>query len=413
MKPIQARLILLAAIAFIVLPGLCLGQSITIGSVSASSFCTGDPVSVTFTATGTWGHKNAFTVQLSNPNGGFGTGFRNIGSVADEVGGTLTVNTTIPTGIAASTHYRFRVIGAVPYTVSADNGSDDTIGVKPTIWISHSPSTAASGDLISFQAMGGGSPDSGSATPASIHWNFGADASPDSADGLVVNNIVYSHGGDKTVTVTATSIGGCTSVSTFTIRIFDCSPKIPADANVVVTSDSIVDNGGNTYWVNPGVTFSGSGSCTIFAEAGATITSGGSCTIYLKAGAEYLETGSGSILFVYENGASIPLPLSNSNTAIECSSLNFDYTNAPPNRAFQKNAVGSDLQNHPIEISPNPTSGAIKVTGIPLSTTRVTILNLLGNVAMDLPLPHADNISVDLSKLRAGTYYLRVVSGNE
>src|SRR5258708_40248764 len=113
MKIIITRFILLSGLALLLFPALGRGQSISINSVSAAKFCGGDPVSVTFTATGTWGHKNAFTIQLSEANGDF-TLFQNIGSITDIVPGTFTIVSSIPGAIATSAHYRIRILGADP-----------------------------------------------------------------------------------------------------------------------------------------------------------------------------------------------------------------------------------------------------------------------------------------------------------
>jgi hypothetical protein len=86
----------LFAIALLSLPGLLVpetshAQGISINSVSSSSFCAGDPISVSITVTGYWGHKNAFTLQLSESDGSFTPTFNNIGSIVDSVPGTFAI----------------------------------------------------------------------------------------------------------------------------------------------------------------------------------------------------------------------------------------------------------------------------------------------------------------------------------
>src|SRR5437763_2401741 len=102
--------------------GLAHAQTVTINSVSGTSFCDGDSVSVTFTVTGFWGHRNAFTLQLSDPNGSFSNNFKNLGSIVDTLPGAFTIK-TINSG-NGGLHYRFRILAAIPYTISSDNGSD-------------------------------------------------------------------------------------------------------------------------------------------------------------------------------------------------------------------------------------------------------------------------------------------------
>src|SRR5437868_4652903 len=105
----------IASALFLLFPAIAGAQSVTMGSIPGTSFCSGDPIAVNFTATGFFGHRNAFTLQLSDPSGSFDNGFQNIGSLIDTLPGTFTITTIIPVTIVSSTHYRFRILAAIPY----------------------------------------------------------------------------------------------------------------------------------------------------------------------------------------------------------------------------------------------------------------------------------------------------------
>jgi hypothetical protein len=400
MKKMRCSLWLLASFAMVLMVGNVKAQSIDIGALPASQFCAGDSITITFTAAGNFGHKNAFTLQLSDPSGGFQAGFRNIGSIIDSLSGLHSISTIIPSDIPSSMHYRFRMIAAVPYTAGPDNGSDLAIGSKPSIGFSANPSNPFVGDHIQFN-LGSGF------NLFTASWNFGSDATPPVAVGLGTQNVVYQSGGAKNITVTVTSSSGCSTTESFILQVLGCMPAIPKDAFVV--NDGLMDGGGSsTYWVNPGVTFHSGGSCTIFAEPGSTITSGGSCTIYLKTGASYLASGSGSNIIIYADGASIPSGFS---IAYKCASLDFDYKNAPPNAAHPLLVKGY-LADSQIRLSPNPTTGVVSIQDAPSNDLNVTVLNLLGETVMELKSFHSTNFTLDLSKLVPGMYYIRISSAN-
>ncbi len=186
MKKISTLFAVFCALVLLAAPSAPRAQTITFDSISGTSFCAGDPFSVTFTATGTWQHNNAFTIQFSNDSGTFDNGFQNLGSIKDTAPGTFTIVSTIPLGLYVQqsvaryidseanvgwkdsvivtydttriphdtiydttqipqmvwtldttydttfpTHSRVRVMAANPYTVSADNGTDLVIGQAP------------------------------------------------------------------------------------------------------------------------------------------------------------------------------------------------------------------------------------------------------------------------------------------
>lgn len=384
-------------------------QTIDITSVSESGFCAGDPVSVGFTVTGDWGHKNAFTLQLSNPTGSFSSGFLNIGSIFDTVAGSFTIVSAIPTNAVSSASYRFRIIGAVPYVESTDNGSDVSIHAKPGP-ISISFPQGMTGTAIPLAAR---AHDTDAVEPTdSIYWDLGMDATPATISGTWANNsnvtVAYSTGGPKTVTATITNAAGCSITASQSTNVLDCYPAIPHDA-IVIDHDQHWGSGSTTIWINPGITVQcGGGSNTIFVESGATLTlTSGSNYVYLKRGAVCLSGGGGDNIFIYADGAAIPAGFSGH----KCASLDFDYTNAPPNKAVPFNAVESDVLSH-VTVSPNPVAAIITVDGL-VARSSVTVLNVLGTVVREASTSDQPSLSFSIGDLPAGSYYVRIASQSQ
>lgn len=408
MKRISTILSLLSTVALLAMPGATRAQTLTLNSVSATQFCAGDPVSVTFTATGTWGHKNAFTLELSDTSGSFSISFSNIGSVADTAPGTFTSASTIPSSASASTHYRIRVIGAYPYIASNDNGSDLTINaLPPTLGINFP--FAMSGTPLEIK-LATGFLDSIEMAD-SVFWNFGIDAAPATVAGTLGTasneTIIYATGGMKTIEVRIQNSAGCFVTSTKSANVLDCDPTIPKDA-IVIASSQEIGFGSSTIWVNPGVTVTlGGGSNTIFAETGATVVNGGggSELIYLKPGAAYMGGGGGGNTIIYAAGASVQ-----GGGGIECPSLQFDYTDAPPNAvmaAFEGVAPAASLEI--IELYPNPTNGIVTLQNLPMGA-NVMVMNVLGETVQTETERGDANLTLDLSGVAAGTYYIRIAS---
>jgi hypothetical protein len=414
---------LLYAFTLIMLPGLSFGQSITINSVSTSTFCGGTPVSVTFTATGPWGHKNAFTLQLSDTTGSFMNGvFTSLGSISDTIGGTFTINSTIPANAIASVHYRLRILGAVPYTPSADNGSDLTVGGKPlgvSFRISGDGGNGASiltGDSAVF--LNDFLKDTSSNT---YLWDFGEGASPATSTSAAPAPVYYSTAGSKTISLTVTSPSGCskTYVSKSdsngrrgyrTLTVYSCSPIIPHSAKVdSVTKD--YGTGDGSVWVQPGITFiAETGDFIVYAEPGSSVhlPGTGNLTIYLKNGATYTGGETGSHLLIYEPG--VGLNSLRHEKLLKCSSLNFDYSIAPPNRFHPLEAVNSTkASENYVQAYPNPALNMLFIE-TSIQPTEISLFNLLGQQVLHAQGGLTSKLQIDISQYPSGTYYLRVVS---
>lgn len=102
--------------------------TITTSSITPTSYCQGASVSVPFSITGTFLSGNVFTAQLSNASGSFASPV-SIGTLTSTTSGTI--NAAIPSGQAAGTGYRIRVVSSNPVVTGSDNGSDIQVLATP------------------------------------------------------------------------------------------------------------------------------------------------------------------------------------------------------------------------------------------------------------------------------------------
>jgi hypothetical protein len=395
------RIALIAAYVcvFAIFPAFNKAQSITINAVSGTQFCAGEGVTVNFAATPGFKRKNAFTLQLSDVNGSFQSGFRNLGSIFDSLPGVYSIRVAIPTDIQTSAKYRFRILAAVPFTTSADNGKDVSIGSTP--WIGGfrtSASFVVAGEPVTFAL------DQDSLSDANTYeWDFGADAIPSTAVGSVIKDVVFMTGGPKNIAITAIGPVGCTNSTSTIVDVLGCSPKITDDA-IVVKENTYGGKGSGIFWVNPGVTFTAGGSNIVFAEPGSTVSVQGSCTIYLKRGASCIGTGGSCIIF-YEDGASIPDGFTNAKL---CSGLDFDYTDAPPNIIQPLSVVNDNAQS--MAFFPNPSNGNFTISGMPTDVQEIAVYDVLGARVAKLDNPAAISFQVNLGAAMPGSYYVRITT---
>lgn len=127
--------------------------SITTGALAQSSFCSGDAISVPYTATGSFQSGNVFTAQLSDDAGNFASPSQ-LGTLNSVSSGQI--NGTIPVNTPAGSGYRIRVISSMPAVVGSDNGSDLTIALVPVASITPAgPTTFCEGASVVLNAPTG------------------------------------------------------------------------------------------------------------------------------------------------------------------------------------------------------------------------------------------------------------------
>lgn len=99
-------------------------QTIVIDSLSNSSFCQNEEVTVYYSVTGGYNGGNEFTAQLSDETGSFASPTI-IGSVTSITSGSII--DSIPNLTLTGTQYRVRLVSSSPAVTSADNGADLSI----------------------------------------------------------------------------------------------------------------------------------------------------------------------------------------------------------------------------------------------------------------------------------------------
>ena len=107
-------------------------NTITITSVSGTSFCTGNNISVNVLISGTFSPSNVFTLQISDKFGSF-LNATNLATVTGPI--VSTMNATLPGTLLSGNAYRLRVISTDPLVVGTDNGSDIIVGQTPSAQI--------------------------------------------------------------------------------------------------------------------------------------------------------------------------------------------------------------------------------------------------------------------------------------
>ncbi|MDZ4744620.1 MAG: kelch repeat-containing protein [bacterium] len=83
-------------------------------------------------------------------------------------------------------------------------------------------------------------------------------------------------------------------------------------------------------------------------------------------------------------------------------------------QVFEPGATGVNTNEaeDALVLSPNPTSGIVALHNIPVNTTRVQVLNMLGQVVREVATPVFSELTLDLSNLPVGMYYARFAAAN-
>ena len=191
-------------------------NTVSAGPIAGSPFCTGTAVSVPYSSSGTFAAGNTFEAQLSDAAGWFGAPVA-IGSVSS-VAASGTIAAVIPTGAAAGTGYRIRVVASNPATPGADNGANLTISAPAVATFSYGSTSAFCTSQTAAQAAMAGS----GATLGSFS------VSP--ATGLTLNAMTgaitpsTSTPGTYMVTNTVAAAGGC-AAATATTAVSIAAPQ--------------------------------------------------------------------------------------------------------------------------------------------------------------------------------------------
>ena len=124
-----------------------------VSAITATPYCAGNNVSVTYITHGTFNISNIFTAQLSDSSGSFANP-KAIGSKQSSTRGQI--NAVIPTSVPTGTKYRIRVVSSSPSLPSLDNGTDIIISALsnpiiiasgPTMFCTYNPLDGTTGTV--------------------------------------------------------------------------------------------------------------------------------------------------------------------------------------------------------------------------------------------------------------------------
>jgi hypothetical protein len=196
-----------------------------------------------------------------------------------------------------------------------------------------------------------------------------------------------------------------TLILSFSLVHSQCSPAIPNTAYVVSSTQSI-GFGGADIWVCPGdsLTTNG-GSEYIYLESTAyVLTNGGSNFVWVPQGAK-VNTPSGGNTIYYVDPAD--LVFTGGATLIQCTSINYDYSNAPTNGCQMTTGIKNSKMPVEITIYPNPSQGKfiLSVPGMELSS--IEVLNSVGARVFSSD-NFTENACIDLSGMPKGIYLIHI-----
>jgi hypothetical protein len=229
--------------------------TITTNSVSSTSYCQGASVSVPFSITGTFLSGNVFTAQLSDASGSF-TSPVSIGTLTSTTGGTI--NAVIPSGQAAGTGYRIRVVSSNPVVTGSDNGSDIQVlatPAQPSVISGNTEVCSGSSQLYSVTNVPG----------VTYNWLFPSGWVQ--TGGGNTNSVTVTPSGTSG-TISVTPVTSCTGTSrTLAVNSYSSGP---ASAGTI-SGTSPVTQGQSSVAYNVGAITGASSYVWSYSGTGATI----------------------------------------------------------------------------------------------------------------------------------------------
>ncbi len=215
-------------------------NTLSTDAINTLSYClsgTDIPISVSYTASGTFFAGNIFSVELSNVSGSFSSPLT-IGSLSS-VALTGSISCLIPFSTPAGTGYRIRVVSSLPSFSGTDNGANITLeNVNAT---ASNSGPVCAGQAISFSASGG----------VSYSWSgpngfASALQNPSIAVTVSADSGLYS--------VLVTNANGCTKIATTNAVINNCTCVPPQVLPTIVNvSCNGTANGSVNLQVSGGV----------------------------------------------------------------------------------------------------------------------------------------------------------------
>jgi Secretion system C-terminal sorting domain len=183
-----------------------------------------------------------------------------------------------------------------------------------------------------------------------------------------------------------------------------CTVAIPANATVI-NQDSLFSGINEHFWVCTGDTLGGSGyRNSYYVEIGGAISnmSGIEKKVYLKSGA-YMNTSGIDDTVYYEAGAVI---VGSGHVGILCSSIVFDYTNAPAGGCVVTD-VHAQVATNDITVYPNPVTNLLTIESSGKNIRAVRIFDMTGK-EIQRKTYNQKAIGLDITDFDSGIYFLEI-----
>jgi len=147
----------------------CSAGTITTTNVAAIN-CAGAPISVSYTATGTFTAGNVFTAQLSDATGDFSSPVT-IGTLTSTASGTIIANPgIIPALTTPGLGYKIRVISSTPSVTGTETASFEVAEPAPIISVTN-PAAACAPATVDISATGVVTVTNGTTVSGITYWN--------------------------------------------------------------------------------------------------------------------------------------------------------------------------------------------------------------------------------------------------
>lgn len=214
--------------------------TLSISSLSKSSFCVADVFDIPFKVTGNFDLNNKFIAQLSDKNGDFDDSLI-LASLKGTNSGVFK-NVKIPQELSSGTKYRIRIVSTNPAVIGSDNGENLSIYTLPIPKIISGQSSVCSGGVYSYS--------SNKEDGTDYKWSVSSGTISGSDIGETVDVIWGSNGMGK-LTLTQTNTNGCMDSVNMDIAIYPLpKPQIVSGQDSVCFGSDYSYSSNKVYSIN-------------------------------------------------------------------------------------------------------------------------------------------------------------------
>jgi len=381
-------------------------QSIGQALVSKTHLCDTLKFSVTFTLNGVFNAGNFFQVELSDSTGFADSAFTLLSSVpGDQLSGPIWV--TLDPSTPPRNSYRVRIASTSPPELGSPSEQitvDPRLGANIVVLPGSVGLTILTDSVLHFDCGCANS------APTAYLWDFGEGAVPRTSTAGSPPPVTYTTPGEKNVSLTLTSAGGCekTFLSDNLVNVYSCSPHLPKQIKTIYPNGDS-SGSGHSIHVLTGAAYVQSGviADTLYVDSGATAIIYGSSTLtYARTTASinlppsFVISPLFTIIFGY--GATLTAQGKYGPLVLPCSDLIFDTSVAH----VEPHDMWEPLS---LSIQPNPATTSITATLNGAEVQAWEVFDLLGRTIFEIP-SHSTNQKIATNKLPNGAYILRATT---